>query len=232
MGEVATGMAHELNQPLSAIANYANGCIRRIRTGVGEPNELVAAMDHIGSQAQRAGEIIRRLRALVGKQSPVRAEADLNQMVREVCSFVEFEISKMNLTIDLDLAGESIPVDVDLVQIEQVLLNLVRNALDALEDMPPDERRLVIRTRIVGTEAEVSIRDNGSGISPNEMRHLFDPFYTTKASGMGMGLPISQTILEDHQGRIWAESRPGIETVFHVRLPFAAVQVAQATGGQ
>jgi C4-dicarboxylate-specific signal transduction histidine kinase len=229
MGEVATGMAHELNQPLSAIANYASGCSRRIQTGSGDPQELITAMDQIGNQAQRAGEIIRRLRALVGKQAPVRARADLNHLVREVCSFVEFETGKLGLTIELDLAEGEIPVDVDLVQIEQVILNLVRNALDSLQDRPVAQRRLRIRTRLRPTMAEVSVHDNGSGIAPERMQHLFDPFYTTKQTGMGMGLPISQTIVEDHKGQIWAESRPGIETVFHVRLPAAAEPAQEAS---
>jgi PAS domain S-box-containing protein len=232
MGEVATGMAHELNQPLSAIANYASGCSRRIRTGVGEPQELASAMDQIGTQAQRAGEIIRRLRALVGKQAPVRAEADLNHLVREVCSFVEFDTGKLGVNIDLDLAEGRLPVEVDLVQIEQVLLNLVRNALDALEERPAGERRLWIRTRTRGMTAEVSVHDNGGGIPAEEMGRLFDPFFTTKATGMGMGLPISQTILEDHQGEIWAESRPGAGTVFHVRLPVAGAEEARVAGAQ
>jgi len=222
MGEVATGMAHELNQPLSAITNYASGCSRRLKRGNVDVQELVAAMDQIGMQAQRAGEIIRRLRSLVGKQPPVRALADLNHLVREVCSFLEFETGKMDLTIALDLAEGSIPVDVDLVQIEQVLLNLLRNAFDALEETSEAHRRLIIRTRIDGDRAEVQVEDNGNGISPQQMRHLFDPFFTTKETGMGMGLPISQTILHNHQGEIRAESRQGVGTVFHVRLPVVA----------
>ncbi len=227
MGEVATGMAHELNQPLSAIANYANGCSRRLQSGVGETQDLVDAMGQISSQAQRASEIIRRLRALVGKQPPSRSLVDLNHLVREVCSFVEFETERMNLTIDLDLAAGEIPVDVDLVQIEQVLLNLVRNALDALAEVAPEGRRLTIRTRRLVDGAEVDVEDTGPGIPPGRMLHLFDPFFTTKETGMGMGLPISQTILENHAGRIWAESPGGGGAVFRVRLPLAEEATAR-----
>lgn len=228
MGEVATGMAHELNQPLSAIANYASGSSRRLRSGIGDDGELVAAMDQIGMQAQRAGEIIRRLRALVGKQPPSRTRTDLNHLVREVCSFVEFETGKMGLTIGLELGASEIPVYVDLVQIEQVLLNLLRNALDALDEMPATQRRLIIGARIDGAWAEVWLEDNGSGIPPERMKRLFDPFFTTKATGMGMGLPISQTILHNHQGEIWADSGPGV-TVFYVRLPLASGQPTAAS---
>jgi C4-dicarboxylate-specific signal transduction histidine kinase len=221
LGEVATGMAHELNQPLSAISNYANGASRRLQGGVGDPGELVDAMGQITTQARRASEIIRRLRALVGRQPPSRSAADLNHLVREVCSFVEFETAKLEVQISLDLAPGRIPVDVDLVQIEQVLLNLVRNALDALEEVPASARALTIRTSLGAADAEVQVEDNGPGIPPERMERLFEPFFTTKGGGMGMGLPISQTIVEDHQGRIWAGSIPGRGTIFHVTLPLA-----------
>jgi PAS domain S-box-containing protein len=227
MGEVATGMAHELNQPLSAIVNYANGCTRRIQGGAGQTEEILGALGQIASQAKRASEIIRRLRALVGKQPPMRADADLNHLVREVCSFVDFETAKLGIEIDLDLAPEPVPVHVDLVQIEQVLLNLVRNALDALEDTPAEARRLIIQTRAEGSRALVQVRDTGPGVEQERLARLFDPFFTTKEGGMGMGLPISQTILENHDGRVWAESEPGRGTVFHVMLPLAAVPVAE-----
>jgi PAS domain S-box-containing protein len=231
MGEVATGMAHEINQPLSAIVNYANGCTRRLQSGAGDSGALIEAMGQIATQAQRASEIIRRLRALVGKQPPVRNRVDLNHLVREVCSFVEFETSRIGLEVALDLAAGEIPVDVDLVQVEQVLLNLVRNALDALQDVAPETRRLVIHTRSTEGEAEVLVEDSGPGIPPARLPHLFDPFFTTKESGMGMGLPISQTILDNHGGRVWAESPPGGGAVFHVRLPLAAVQPQLAIAG-
>jgi two-component system, LuxR family, sensor kinase FixL len=226
MGEVATGMAHELNQPLAAIVNYARGCGRRLRQGTGEPEELAQAMDRIGNQAQRAGEIIKRLRGLVGKQAPVRVRVDLNHMVAEVSAFAEFEIAKLGLTIDLDLTVGDIPVLVDLVQIEQVLLNLVRNALDALEEVPPERRRLTIRGRREGHWALAIVEDTGPGISPEVKARLFDPFFTTKLHGMGMGLPISQTILDNHGGEIRVESEPGVGTRFQVRLPLANEAVA------
>jgi C4-dicarboxylate-specific signal transduction histidine kinase len=227
MGEVATGMAHELNQPLSAIVNFANGCSRRLQGNVGQRQELVDAMGQITNQAQRASEIIRRLRALVGKQPPIRSRVDLNHLVREVCMFVEFDTGKMGLVIELDLEPGQIRVDVDLVQIEQVLLNLVRNALDALQAVPARSRRLIVRTRSLGEDAEVSVQDSGSGIEPERTQSLFEPFFTTKESGMGMGLPISQTILENHGGSIWAESPPKGGAVFVIRLPVARAEPQQ-----
>ncbi|MCG6860731.1 MAG: PAS domain S-box protein [Chromatiaceae bacterium] len=232
MGEVATGMAHELNQPLSAIVNFANGCSRRLQSNVGERGELVDAMGQITTQAQRASEIIRRLRALVGKQPPIRSEVDLNHLVREVCSFVELDTSKMDFAIELDLEPDGIPVDVDLVQIEQVLLNLVRNALDSLQEVKPEVRRMKVSTQWIDEEAQVVVRDSGSGIAPERMQSLFEPFFTTKESGMGMGLPISQTILENHGGKIWAESGPDGGAAFFIRLPVirAARRQLEAVG--
>jgi PAS domain S-box-containing protein len=221
MGEVATGMAHELNQPLSAIVNYANGASRRLQGGIGDSDALVDAMRHISSQAQRAGEIIRRLRALVGKQPPIRSAVDLNYLVREVCGFVEFETTKLELQLQLELAEGEIPVNVDLVQIEQVLLNLVRNALDALEERRAGERSLIISTAVDHESAVVCVADNGPGIPAERILHLFDPFFTTKETGMGMGLTISQTILENHGGDIRATSSPGVGTRFFVRLPLS-----------
>ncbi|CRI65805.1 Multi-sensor signal transduction histidine kinase [Thiocapsa sp. KS1] len=221
MGEMATGMAHELNQPLSAIVNYANGCSRRLQSASSKTEDLVGAMGQITVQAQRASEIIRRLRALVGKQPPIRTDADLNHLVREVCSFVEFETNRLGLQIELDPGADPIPVNVDLVQIEQVLLNLVRNAIDALQESPEERRRLCIRTRVDGSAAIVEVEDTGPGISAERILHLFHPFFTTKEGGMGMGLAISQTIVENHDGRIWAQSEPGQGSTFYVSLPLA-----------
>ncbi|MBK5963583.1 PAS domain-containing sensor histidine kinase [Thiocystis minor] len=231
MGEVATGMAHELNQPLSAIVNYANGCSRRLQGGAGQTAELVGAMSQITAQAQRASEIIKRLRALVGKQPPVRARTDLNHLVREVMSFLEFETNRLGIQMQLDLASAAIPVQVDLVQVEQVLLNLVGNALDALEEQPEDRRRLRIRTGTRDGDAWVVVEDTGPGIARERLAGLFDPFVTTKKSGMGMGLAISQTIVENHEGRIWAESELGRGSAFHMTLPLSS-PIRETEGGQ
>ncbi|MGQ9831318.1 MAG: PAS domain-containing sensor histidine kinase [Thermochromatium sp.] len=221
MGEVATGMAHELNQPLSAIVNYANGCTRRLQSGQGRPEELIGAMNQIIAQAKRASEIIKRLRALVGKQPPARVRVDLNHLVREVCNFLEFEINRVGVAIELTLSAEAVVVCVDPVQVEQVLLNLLGNALDALEERPESGRRLRICTEREDEWAHVAVADSGPGIEPEYLKRLFTPFFTTKDGGMGMGLAISQTIVENHEGRIWAESVLGQGSTFHLRLPLA-----------
>ena len=221
LGETATGIAHELNQPLAAIINYANGCARRLRSGRDDKAELLDALERIGGQATRAAEIIKRLRAMVGKQAPARKEVDLNDLVREVCGFIEFDVRRIGAVVDLQLAAERLPVNVDLVQIEQVILNLLRNALDALEALPEgSERRVTIRTgRNAADQVFVAVEDSGAGIRPQLMERLFDPFFTTKESGMGMGLTISQTIVADHDGKIRAESWPGRGAMLIVELP-------------
>lgn len=220
MGEMATGLAHELNQPLSAIANYANGCVRRLQNS-GQGNEdILDALGQINSQADRAGEIIRRLRALIGKQPPVRTVADISDVVMEVCSFVEFEVKKAGVFIEQELSLSPLLVRLDVVQIEQVLLNLLRNALDALMEIQEDKRKLLIRTLCKsGGRVCIEVEDSGPGIDQAAMSRLFEPFYTTKASGMGMGLVISKTIIEDHNGSITAECMEQGGTRFSVILP-------------
>ncbi len=220
MGEMATGLAHELNQPLSAIANFANGSVRRLQASGRESEDILYALGQITAQADRAGEIIKRLRALVGKQTPVRRVADLNAVVREVCSFVEFEARKAGVVIEQEFNVNTLPVRIDVVQIEQVLLNLIRNALEALWEIPEDGRSLVIQTHCkAGEWAVVRVLDSGPGIRDEEMGRLFEPFFTTKQGGMGMGLIISRTIIEDHGGSISAEQRAGGGTCFSIMLP-------------
>jgi len=220
MGEMATGLAHELNQPLSAIANYANGSVRRLQASGQDAQDILYALGQISAQADRAGEIIKRLRALVGKQASVRQVSDINEVVREVCSFVEFEASRAGVEIEQKFALDLLPVRIDVVQIEQVLLNLIKNALDALLEIPEDERSLVVQTsRRDGDWVVVEVLDSGRGIREQDMGNLFQPFFTTKESGMGMGLVISRTIIQDHNGTIGAEARESGGTCFRIVLP-------------
>jgi len=220
MGEMATGIAHELNQPLSAIVNFANGCARRLRLDIGGKDELLQALGQISAQAGRAGEIIKRLRGMVSRRQPVREVVDLNVLARETCSMISHELKRYELGIERRLSKRELWVRVDSVQIEQVLINLLRNALDALADQPPAERRLIIES---GVQPDgmvyLSVRDNGSGITGRVMEHLFDPFFSTKESGMGMGLAISQTIMSNHHGKIRADSWPGKGSTFTIELP-------------
>ncbi len=220
MGEMATGIAHELNQPLSAIVNFANGCARRLRLGIGEKEELISAMEQITAQARRAGEIIKRLRGMVTRKQPVREVVDLNTLVTDACALISHDRRKLGVAVESRLSRTPVMVRVDPVQMEQVILNLLRNALDALESRDLEHRRLMVAT---GVDAEgqafIEVRDTGVGIDPEHLKQLFDPFFTTKKRGMGMGLSISQTIVTEHNGRISAHSVPGRGAVFTVVLP-------------
>ncbi len=220
MGEMATGIAHELNQPLSAIVNFANGCARRLRLDIGGKDELLEALGQISAQAERAGEIIKRLRGMVSRRQPNREVVDLNVLAAETCSMISHETKRMEVKIEQQLAPRALWVRVDSVQIEQVLLNLLRNALDALAGVPVADRQLSIAS---GLQSDgmvfVSVRDNGTGISGKAMEHLFDPFFSTKESGMGMGLAISQTIMNHHHGKIRADSWLGKGSTFTIELP-------------
>ncbi len=229
MGEMATGIAHELNQPLSAIVNFANGCARRLRMDIGGKEELLHALGQISAQAGRAGEIIKRLRGMVTRRQPVRELVDLNTLAREVCSFISHDLKRHGLAVERRLSKRELWVRVDSVQIEQVLLNLLRNAIDALAELPAQERSLVIESGVQpGGMVFVAVRDNGPGISSGAMEHLFDPFYSTKESGMGMGLAISQTIMNHHHGKIRADSWPGKGSAFTIELPPSVEAVVSA----
>jgi C4-dicarboxylate-specific signal transduction histidine kinase len=220
MGEMATGLAHELNQPLAAIVNFAGGCVRRLQSGIGGEAELVDAMVQITAQAERAGEIIKRLRALVGKRPHEHALVNLNNLVLETASFIEYVADKNRVDVNLHLHPGPLPVEVDLVQIEQVLLNLIRNAIDAMQQVEADHRRLeLITRRCAEDQVEVIVRDTGPGIPQETIVHLFDAFFSTKEDGMGMGLSISRKIIETHRGHISATSELGKGAEFRVVLP-------------
>ncbi|WP_078457908.1 PAS domain-containing sensor histidine kinase [Solemya velum gill symbiont] len=220
MGEMATGLAHELNQPLSAIINYANGAKRRfVRGASGE--ELLEPLENITAQATRAAQIIKWLRGLVERQSRVRQSVDVNEMIREVLSFMDFEIRKARLDVEFDAGSDLPPIPLDLVQVEQVILNLLRNAIDAIAASGV-EGKIRISTRFENDNLVILIEDNGPGISEQAMEHLFEPFFSTKTTGMGMGLAISQSIIEEHDGRIHVSSGELGGATFRLSLPLLA----------
>jgi len=157
---------------------------------------------------------------MVTRQQPVREDTDLNTLVAEVCALVAHDRKKMNIAIELTLSDWPLLSRVDPIQIEQVILNLMRNALDALQSQEPLRRHLQVRTGSVDSDTHfISVEDNGKGISPEDMVHLFDPFFSTKETGMGMGLSISQTIIQEHNGKIRVESFPGKGSLFSIELP-------------
>ena len=220
MGEMATGIAHEVNQPLTAIVTYTQACVRLMESGKADLDKLRDALQEVAAQGLRAGEIIRHLRDFTRLRETQRRPVDFNKLVREAVRFVEAEAREEGICMRLELAHELPRVVVDSIQVEQVILNLLRNAIDAMEDTAADERVLTVRTTEKGAgTVELSVCDTGPGLSAEDAGRIFDPFFTTKPHGMGMGLTISRSIAEAHQGRLWAEVPRRKGAMFHLTLP-------------
>jgi signal transduction histidine kinase len=228
MGEMAAGLAHEINQPLAAIVNYAQGCRRRLRDDAGSVPAVLPVIDSIASEALRAGEIVRRLRHLVRKDGGRQEWVDVNALVADAGRLIEPEARQHSVEMDLYLAPALPRLLGDGVQIEQVVLNLLRNAIEAMRDMA-GRRTLQVATRSASAGAiELAVRDSGPGIAPDVAPHVFDPFFTTKPNGLGMGLSISRSIVESHHGRVWATPNPDGGTTVRVRLPADAASAPVA----
>ncbi|MBN2138062.1 MAG: PAS domain S-box protein [Sedimentisphaerales bacterium] len=220
MGEMASGLAHELNQPLCAISNYANACIRMMKAGSGKSEKIVEAVEQIASQAGRAGEIIRRIRSLVAKRKLHTSMMDINEVINEVVEMEKAEAGQKGITVRTELAKDLPKILADSVEIEEVILNLVRNAFDAMSDRKLKQREVCIQTRLwERVFVEVCVSDTGKGVDAADIEHVFDSFFSTKKDGMGIGLSISRTIIETHGGRIWAESNPDCGASFRFTLP-------------
>jgi len=219
MGEMASGLAHELNQPLCAILNYANACLRMIKRQADESGELIVPIEQIATQAERAGEIIRRIRGLVAKRRPHTSAVDINDIVREVVGMEKSEANLKGITIQTELGEDTPQVLADSVEIEEVILNLVRNAFDAMSDRLVERREVTITTCTTECgEVEICVRDTGKGLA-GLGEQIFDSFFTTKVDGLGIGLSISRTIVELHGGKLWAESNPDCGASFRFTLP-------------
>jgi two-component system sensor kinase FixL len=220
LGEMAAGIAHELNQPLSAIATYAQACDRMLGAPAPDMPEIRDALKQVTAQALRAGEIIRKLRHLVGNRETERADSDLNTVVEEVITLAGTDLRNHHATLDFALTPALAAVSIDRVQVQQVLLNLLRNAMEALEGATGAEREIVIGTRAVDEgEVEVYVRDRGHGVPADVADRMFDPFFTTKHSGTGLGLAISKTIARAHRGTLGHRRHALSGTEFFLRLP-------------
>ena len=220
MGEMASTLAHELNQPLAAIASYNSGCMNRLQDEQPiDRGELLDIHKRIARQARRAGEIIRRVHDFVRRSEPKRAPLDLNAVVRDAVGLIEADARKRQMQLRVDLAAALPQVEADAVMIEQIVVNLVRNAMDAMRDTPAAARIIEVRSAHEGRFATVSVADRGTGIPDEIAARLFEPFFTTKSEGMGMGLNICRSIAELHHGRLGFEVRAGGGTIFTLSLP-------------
>jgi C4-dicarboxylate-specific signal transduction histidine kinase len=219
LGEMASMLAHELNQPLSAIANYCNGCVKRMQAGA-KMEELLPAMQKAASQATRAGKIIASIRAFVKKSEPRRRAAPVSAILENALALIEIDARRRGVRLSVEVAPGLPDVYADQVMIEQVLLNLARNGFDAMRDAPEAERVLSVRARPKSERfVEIAVIDRGHGIKGGGLEQLLQPFFTTKEEGMGMGLSVCRSIIEFHDGHLTAEPRPEGGTIFTFTLP-------------
>ena len=223
MGELTASIAHEINQPLAALVTNANACLRWLAAETPNLDEARATAQRIIRDGKRASEVIARIRALFGKGQPMRQRSNINDVILEILPLLQAELLHRQAKLETEFAGGLPSVEIDRVQIQQLLMNLVVNSLDAM-DCVTDDRPHVLRIRTSANKSEavlVSVQDSGMGLSPEQTDRLFDAFYSTKADGMGMGLSISRSIAEAHGGRLWAESNGGHGATFRFTLPTA-----------
>ncbi len=222
LGEMASTLAHELNQPLGAIASYAAGALNLLQAGNPDPDLLKSGLDKMATQARRAGLIIRRIQDFVKKREPSVARIDLGETATEAVGLMAADAREMGLRLEFTAPATPLPpVMADRILIEQVLVNLIRNGMEAMAEGPRRGDALTLRLDRVADGLRLDVMDQGPGIPPELAAHLFDPFTSTKAQGMGMGLNICRTILELHKGRLSHADNPGGGTVFSVLLPLA-----------
>src|SRR5271166_1517539 len=220
MGELAASIAHEVNQPLSGVVSNASACLRWLAGEAPNMEEAREATRRIVRDGKRAGEVIARIRALTRKTEVPREKLDLNETIREVLALVGDQAKRNSVMIRTRFADDVFPVLGDQVRLQQVVLNLIMNGIEAMSSVGERARELVITTRNLDSEqVQVTVEDSGVGLDPNTITKIFDAFYTTKPGGMGMGLSISRSILQAHGGRLWATAKDGPGTVFHFTLP-------------
>jgi C4-dicarboxylate-specific signal transduction histidine kinase len=221
MGEMASGIAHEVNQPLTAISTYTQVSLNLINTDNPDLVKLTEILAKTQQQALRAGGIIHRMREFVKSHSKHRSTTDLNDLIHEAVELCIAELKQNNIRLTFELENNLPFIDVDQIQIEQVIINLVRNSIDALKALPEQQQRqLTIHSHLTPNNAiQVRVKDNGSGLNEEQQQKILTPFFTTKADGMGMGLSISRSIIESHKGTLHFNSIPGKGTTFYFTLP-------------
>ena len=220
MGEMATTLAHQLNQPLTVISGCAQVCLDKLRSDGGKPEDMLDAVEQLAEQAGRATDIVRRIRGFIRKEERDRVEIDINEVIRNLADLLRADAREHDAEVTLDLVDDLPLVVADPIHIQQVILNLAHNGIEAMSNNPPDQRHLTIDTSARRHGAvEVAVRDTGHGIAADALDRVFEPFFTTKTSGLGMGLAISRSIVEAHGGRLSASSDGGTGTVFRFTLP-------------
>ncbi len=227
MGEMASSVAHELNQPLTAISNYCNGMISRIQAKQISDEDMLAALEKTSRQAQRAGQIIQRIRSFVKRSAPNRMATDVSLIVSEALELAEIELRRRQVRLSLEIAPRLPALYVDPILIEQVLVNLLKNAAEAIDnaDRPSDQRSVELGAKLgqqegIGEVVEFTVTDSGNGLAPEVMQRLFEAFFSTKVEGMGIGLNLCRSIVESHQGRMLAQNLYNGDEVMGCRFSF------------
>ncbi len=220
MGALAASISHEVNQPLAAVVTNADACMMWLSTEPPNIEEARAAVDAIAQQGTRASEVVRHVRAMFTKATPERTKVQVNDLIREVSVLIEGAALRNQVALQTEL-GADLPATMgDRVQLQQVIVNLILNGIEAMSEVADRPRRLVIRSTIENAaEVLVTVRDSGVGIAPQDEKRIFDAFFTTKAQGMGMGLSICHSIIEAHGGRLWASSNGDHGATVHFTLP-------------
>lgn len=228
LGELSGSLAHELNQPLTAILANAQAAKRFLTQDNIDISEVNNILDDIISADKRAGDIIQRLRILLKKGNVQYGPLDLNDTIADVLKLINSGLVHHHIVLNTETCQNLPSVAGDRVQLQQVLLNLIMNACDAISHNDVMHRQLTVRTeRIIGLDkVEVSVLDQGPGIPPDSLQKIFEPFYTTKSHGMGLGLPICRTIIKAHRGELWATNNHPNGTVFHFTLPIFQGEMA------
>jgi signal transduction histidine kinase len=218
IGEMTASIAHEINQPLSGIVSNGSACLRWLSADPPNLEEAREAALRIARDGKRTGEIIARIRDLARKAATPKAKLDLNESVREVLALVADEARKKKISIHTEFAENLAPVLGDRVQLQQVVLNIIVNAMDAMTDSNKKQLRITTRYN-ENDQVLVAVRDTGRGIDPGSMEKMFEPFYSTKSGGMGMGLSISRSIVRSHSGRLWATANEDMGATFQFTIP-------------
>jgi C4-dicarboxylate-specific signal transduction histidine kinase len=221
-GEMASTLAHELNQPIASVLNYNAGCAELLQTGTGTTAEILQGLDRSSEQAERAGAILQRIRDFIARREPQFTLCDLGEVMSEAARLVALQVKRYDVRLEIHAARAPVPVRADPVMLQQLVLNLSTNAIEAMQDLPPHDRHLVIHWRCVDAQVEVDVADRGPGLPAELEQHLFIPFFSTKCGGMGLGLHICRSIAEYHDGRLSCLSNDGRGTLF--RLSFPAVR--------